>query len=636
MEEFELSPEEDAGDGKTVLEGLLEKHPEQAEANKDAFENCNDLPFLVDVDITGSHIEKAARSFTGGAGPSGVDGDQLSAMLLNYGSHSTDLREAFALSTRRLANSIVEWKELQAMSAKREIALSKTKGFRPIGIGESSTRIQGKTINVITGYDVKYECNVDQLSSGAKAGAEASVHLMKTLFDENSKNGWGLFLGDADNAFNRINRPAMLWNVRVFWPRCSRFLFNSYRGFAILLLKDSKQLIFILSKEGITQGDSLGMKVYGIGILPLTRKLKNTVKYTQNWFADDSACIGELQSLLIWIELLLEEGPKSGYYLQLEKCYCIVDPSYLEEANLLFSKKSIKIVTGSKYVGGYVGSEQDLDEWLSEKVMKWVKSVNCLASAAEQFPHSAHTVLTKSLQHEWGYIQRIIAGAETYVHPLKEVLMDIFLPKLTSLDLTSDEKDLMCKPVRHLGIGIVDPVFEAPLAFDNSQECTKMLTDAIRTGIVIDCDAYEHESNVKKQQARLLKNVKQQEAVVEILQELPEQQRNSVQRKLKMKCSTWLTIVPTQNNGFAMSSTQFRDALALRYGRTPTNLSTHCDADGEEFTVCHALNCKKGGLVTLRHNELRDLNIEMVKTAGFTHTVKEPMVKESDVKGEGV
>ena len=102
------------------------------------------------------------------------------------------------------------------MSSKREIALSKIKGFRPIGIGESSTRIQGKTINLITGDDVKYECNVDQLSSGAKAVAEASVHLMKSLFDENSKNGWGLLMGDADNAFNRINRPAMLWNVRVF------------------------------------------------------------------------------------------------------------------------------------------------------------------------------------------------------------------------------------------------------------------------------------------------------------------------------------------------------------------------------------------------------------------------------------
>ena len=60
---------------------MLDKHPEQAEANSDAFEICNDLPFLVDVDITGSHIDKAARSFTGEAGPSGVDGDQLSAML---------------------------------------------------------------------------------------------------------------------------------------------------------------------------------------------------------------------------------------------------------------------------------------------------------------------------------------------------------------------------------------------------------------------------------------------------------------------------------------------------------------------------------------------------------------------------
>ena len=86
-------------------------------------------------------------------------------------------------------------------------------------------------------------------------------------------------LGNANNAFHRINRQAMLWNVRVFWPRCSRFLFNSYRGFAILMIKGSA--FVILSEEGITQGDSSRMKAYGIGTLPLTRKLfalKNTYR----------------------------------------------------------------------------------------------------------------------------------------------------------------------------------------------------------------------------------------------------------------------------------------------------------------------------------------------------------------------
>ena len=80
-----MSPDEDAGDGTTVFEGLQHKHPEQEEANADAFENMDELPFLVDVDISGSHIEKTARGFSGGAGPSGLDGDQLRGMLLKIG-----------------------------------------------------------------------------------------------------------------------------------------------------------------------------------------------------------------------------------------------------------------------------------------------------------------------------------------------------------------------------------------------------------------------------------------------------------------------------------------------------------------------------------------------------------------------
>ena len=36
------------------------------------------------------------------------------------------------------------------------------------------------------------------------------------------------------------------------------------------------------------------------------------------------------------------------------------------------------------------------------------------------------------------------------------------------------------------------------------------------------------------------------------------------------------------------------------------DLPDHCDGYGAEFSICHAFDFKKGGLITARHNELRD------------------------------
>ena len=58
----------------------------------------------------------------------------------------------------------------------------------------------------------------------------------------------------------------------------------------------------------------------------------------------------------------------------------------------------------------------------------------------------------------------------------------------------------------------------------------------------------------------------------------------------------------------------------------------HCNADGEVFSVNHALNCSKGGLVYGWHNELRDLNCSLLELAGLKQVISEPIILETNDK----
>ena len=57
----------------------------------------------------------------------------------------------------------------------------------------------------------------------------------------------------------------------------------------------------------------------------------------------------------------------------------------------------------------------------------------------------------------------------------------------------------------------------------------------------------------------------------------------------------WLLVLP-----------EWRYFLFLSYSIKPHDLLSHCDGCGEAFSICHTLDCKKGGLITAFHNELHD------------------------------
>ena len=80
-------------------------------------------------------------------------------------------------------------------------------------------------------------------------------------------------------------------------------------------------------------------------------------------------------------------------------------------------------------------------------------------------------------------------------------------------------------------------------------------------------------------------------------------------------------------NETEMGEKECSDALFLRYGLDPPNIPKYCDGCNAKFSICHTLGCKRGGLVTARHNDLRDGVTELTGKA-FTpsHVRNNPLI----------
>ena len=344
--------------------------------------------------------------------------------LICYGPHNERLHESVASLCHRLANSIVLWAAVRGLIASCLITLDKCPGVHPVGIGEALRRVVGKAIYLVTRFDPEEVCGVTQLCARFRDEIEGAVHALNELFEENREDGWRVLIMDAANAFNSLNRIAALQNVRVLWLRCSRFLFNSYRGWAALVVRGSES--FLYSKEGVTQRDPLSMFMYAVSFLPLISSLDHLYQLTQVWYADDASACGNLDSSREWFYILKERGPTFGYFPEPSKSFLVVYDEQLSRTTDAFSGLDINVVCSRRLLRGVIGNTVGRIAIVETLIKQWISELECLTMIASTQPQALFAAFTKSLQFRWAYVQRVIPNCRSLFNNLQCVIWEKF------------------------------------------------------------------------------------------------------------------------------------------------------------------------------------------------------------------
>ena len=129
-----------------------------------------------------------------------------------------------------------------------------------IGIGEVLRRIVGKAVISIIKPDTLESAGSLQLYVGLPSGCEAIVHTLTKIYAKVSSDA--ILLVDASNAFNALNRKALLHNIRYICPSMATYIRISSR----LFITEGSE---IASTEGTTQGDPFAMPAYDVSMVPL-------------------------------------------------------------------------------------------------------------------------------------------------------------------------------------------------------------------------------------------------------------------------------------------------------------------------------------------------------------------------------
>ena len=123
-----------------------------------------------------------------------------------------------------------------------------------------------------------------------------------------------------------------------------------------------------------------------------------------------------------------------NYHPKASKTYLIVkNEELLERAKTLFGSTAEDVnitVDGHRHIGAVIGSNDFKEEYVNEKIDRWIEDVHQLAEFAKEEPQSALSAFNIGLSQRWKFTRRTIPNISHLFEKLEDAIRQKLIPAI--------------------------------------------------------------------------------------------------------------------------------------------------------------------------------------------------------------
>lgn len=631
-----------------VLSALIEKHPSPtASSPQPDPPSASQLPPL---QVSEEATLYSICSFPAGSA-GGLDGispqhlKDLTSPLAGDGGECL-LKELTALVNLMLSGKVCP-EIVPVLYGANLIALKKKDGgIRPIAVGSTFRRLTSKLCCRHYRTRLTDKFSPIQLGFGIKGGCEGAVHATRAFLDR--QNFEVLVKIDVKNAFNSIDRCALLTQIQLELPEIYGYMYQCYGSPSKLMYGNDE----ILSCVGCQQGDPLGPVIFSLAIHPIISQLQSELNI---WYLDDGTIGGTAASVKADLDTILKRFSEIGLTLNSNKCEIFISESIsptlqtniIDSVNNLTSNISVLSRDTLTLLGAPI-FDDSIPTTLNAKIEQFLNTSNLLY---EINPHMAMHILRLCLfSPKFIYLLRCspVWKFPTITSKIDEILKET-VSKITNLTFTSSSWDQAILPVKFGGLGIrstsslalpaflssfnssltlISGILKLTSASDVQVSCLKDAETAWRNCNPGECLPSEKSSqaawdsiNIKRNHKRLLEDCSDPDERARIL---------AVSER---ESGHWLHALPSRTLGTVLDPSALRIAICLRLGIKicETHLCCRCGQTVDTLGR-HGLFCHQSVGRFFRHATLNDIIRRALSTASVPATLEPSGLSATDGK----